>query len=370
MRHSNMTAKAPAVLARLLRHTVIACSLAGLAGLLCFNAAQALNIYGDYFVTLSARPLGMGGAFAALSGPESVFYNPAGLAAVRQLRLMHNHSARHFPGSREGGATEFDQLDGDTQCITVPLPLATYAHGLTLNGEMGYDYRNQPADGSLGYPRGRYWGTEDYDTLAFNFGLPVSAGYTLRRHLGRFTPAEDDEQQLPWIRLGDGEQWGIIARVWPGLDYGISKTRVGYDWTVLEQRTADAPTEFTSRMKSSRSGWVLAPVAWLTFARDSVSEDWLFEHPKDSASAEAFAGIIHTGDRHIERLHRGVELNIGNLLWLRRGSYDGRGTIGVSFNLLGTRLNYAEVKDLLPELIGDGAGFEDIHIYGFDVPLS
>ena len=63
------------------------------------NTATAFNTYQDIFVTLSARPLGMGGAFAALSGPESVFYNPAGLANVRRFHLMHNHSARHFPGS-------------------------------------------------------------------------------------------------------------------------------------------------------------------------------------------------------------------------------------------------------------------------------
>ena len=47
--------------------------------------------------------LSLGGAFAALYGPESVFHNPAGLAGVKRLTFLHNHSSRHFPGSTEGG---------------------------------------------------------------------------------------------------------------------------------------------------------------------------------------------------------------------------------------------------------------------------
>jgi len=38
----------------------------------------------------------------------------------------------------------------------------------------------------------------------------------------------------------------------------------------------------------------------------------------------------------------------------------------LALNVGGLWLNYAEVQDLLPEIVGGGNGFADVHIYGFD----
>ena len=359
-------------LGRVLRWPLAALLVLLLAGILAANTARAVNVYADYFVTLSARPLAMGGTGTALPQPASVFYNPAGLASIRQLTLLYNHSARHFPGSREGGMQEWDQLDGDTEAFVVPLPLSTYAHGFTFSGEMGYDYRGHPAGGSLGYPREHYWGSEDYDALATSFGLPLSAGIALRRSLGRFTPADDDPNGVAWLRHGEGTQWGVLARVWPGLDYGHSELKLNYDWTVLDQpRQGERglPT-FGSKHLTERSGWALHPVGWLTLTSDDVTERHVFDKHTDLGIGETVGlGRIHMGNEEILRSHRGGELSLGSLARLRWGDYDGHPTRGAALNLGGLWLNYAEVEGLLPQIVGAGREFEDIHIYGAELPL-
>lgn len=261
--------------------------------------------------------------------------------------------------------SEWDQLDGDTQAITVPLLAGTYAHGLTFSGEMGYDYRGHPADGSLGYPREQYWGTESYDALALSAGLPVAAGIALRRQLGRFTPAEDDNNTPAWIRIGAGLQWGVIARVWPSVDLGYSELKMDYDWTILPRSGLEAQSALptmVSRLKHKRTGWALHPTGWLTLATDEVTEDWRY-------GDQDFAGILHLGNSTITRVHTGGELCLGSAAKLRWGNYDGHPTTGVALNLGGLWLNYAEVQGLLPKIVGAGAGMEDIHIYGFDWAL-
>lgn len=339
---------------------------------LAANTARALSVYSDYFVTLSARPLAMGGTGAALPQPASVFYNPAGLASIRQFTFLYNHSARHFPGSQEGGMQEWDQLDGDTEAIVVPLVLGTYAHGFTFSGEMGYDYLGHPADGSLLYPREHYWGSEDYDALATSFGLPLSAGIAMRRSLGRFTPAEDDPAGVAWLRHGEGTQWGILARVWPGLDYGLSKLELNYDWTVLiepEESERGFPS-FGSKHLTGRSGWALHPVGWLTLVSDDVTERHIFDKHTDLGIGETVGlGRIHMGNEEIMRLHRGGEVSLGSLGRLRWGDYDGHPTWGAAFNLGGLWLNYTEAEGLLPEIVGSGRDFENVHIYGAELSL-
>lgn len=339
--------------------------------ILASNTATAFNSYQDLFVMLSARPLGMGGAAAAVSDPSSAFTNPAALAGFRGLRLMHNHSARHFPGSTEGGQSEWDQLDGDSQALVVGLPIGTYAHGFTFSGEMGYDFRGHPADGSLGYPREQYWGTQSVDAFATAAVLPVRGGIALRREFSRYTPAEDDHTGIAWLRLGEGQHTGFMARVWPGLDYGQSELKMDYDWTLLqEDPKRNAFSEMTSRLKQKRSGWALHPTAWLCIASDEVNENYILEDGKQQTLENLPGlGVIHTGNRKVRRVLTGMELHLGNGLALRQGNFDGNHTVGLSIQLPFVRANYAEVEDLLPAIVGSGDSYKDIHIYGFETEL-
>jgi hypothetical protein len=61
-----------------------------------------------------------------------------------------------------------------------------------------------------------------------------------------------------------------------------------------------------------------------------------------------------------------MELQLGNLLRLSRGSYGGLPTTGWGLNIGGLWLNSADVQGLLPEIVGAGSGFEDVQIRGFD----
>jgi hypothetical protein len=360
----------------LYRSLVITITSGLLLATLYSNSATALNHYQDIYVTLSARPLSMGGAAAALPQPASVFSNPACLAALRRFTIMQNHSARHFGYTDAGGHAERDQLDGDTEAIVVPLPLSTYAHGWTASGEYGYDYRNHPADGSLGYPRDHYWGTESYDALAGNLGLPVALGVSQRRSMHIFEP-DVDGAEFPWQRLGEGNTWGIYARVFPSLTFGHSEMKHDYDWAL--QRLGDLPDwqqdllydpgwkqTNTGRLKSSRiktrrSGFAFQPTGWLTLASDDVRESYVFRDPP------AGFGTIHTGDKTIRRNHLGGELRLGNLAAYRWGLYDGCPTVGGALDICGVTINYAECADLLPEIIGSGEQWKDVHIYGFQL---
>jgi hypothetical protein len=349
-----------------LRWPVLAFCWAVLIAVFFASAVHAFNLYQDVFVTLAARPLSMGGAAAAVPDPSSVFSNPACLAVLRSLHLLYNHSARHFPGSKAGGQSEWDQLDGDTEAIVVPLPLCTYAHGFTLSGEMGYDYSGHPPGGLYGYLREQVWGTEEYDALAFGSGLPVAAGAALRRNLQRFTPAQGSASPA-WLRLGEGQQFGVYLRPAPGLHYGYSDLKLDYDWTVLgkpaqgEADSAGFPT-FNSRFKQKRSGWSFQPCGWIILAQDAVLDTY-------SSDGKASIGVIRGGRQQRSSLHRGVEVQLGNGVALRAGSYDGRPTSGLALKLGGLWLNYAEAQDLLPAIVGAGNSFKDVHIYGFDWSL-
>ncbi len=376
------------------RALLIALCCAGLTAIVGLQSARALNLYQDIFMTLSARPLAMGGTGAALEGPASVFYNPAGLASIRSLSLMHNHSGRHFPGSHAGRGNEMDQLDGDTQAVVVPLPLATYAHGFTFSGEMGYDYRNHPSAGDqfdypgeeitakLGYPHEHYDGREDYDAIGLNLGLPCAFGYSNRRSIGRLTPDPGAMPYLPWLRMGEGQQWGLQARVWPGLTYGQSELKLDYDWTVLALPGEGIPEGYanlnglkvdgelgevmaegfptlSSRLKQKRSGWAFRPVGWLTLTADELNENYIFRDDKG-------LGLLHEGDQEKRSSHLGGELALGQAARLRWGSYDGRPTVGGAVNLLGLWVNYSEVEDLLPAIVGAGKDYADVHVYGVE----
>jgi len=344
----------------------------GMTGVVGMNTARALNVYADIFVTLSARTLAMGGASTALYDPSAVFINPAGLANAQAITLLYNHSCRHFPGSQEGGRLEWDQLDGDTQALVVPLPLTTFAHGFTFDHEMGYDFRWHPEDGSLGYPRQRFCGQEDIDAIAFDVGLPIAAGIGVRRSTGRFKPPEDSVSKQAWFRQGEGMHIGILARVWPGLDYGQSHLKLDYEWLLLEDPGAGAGAldVFYSDHITERRGWALTPVGWLTLTSDQVTEDHSF-HSGDKNAPVCLLGMgtVHEGDRVIERIHSGAELSLGSLIKLRTGLYDGRRTWGAGFNLAGLWLNYTEIEDMLPQIVGDGDGYENLHFYGFQLEL-
>ncbi|MDQ3023853.1 MAG: hypothetical protein M3R04_05645, partial [bacterium] len=252
------------------------------------------------------------------------------------------------------GWAERDQLDGDTEAIVVPLPLSTYAHGWVASGEFGYDYRNHPADGSLGYPRDHYYGTESYDALAGSLGLPVALGISQRRSTHIFDP-EVGSIEPQWLRLGEGIQWGLHARLFPGIEYGHSEMKHDYDWTVQPDQSY-----FSSRIKAKRSGFAFHPTGWLTLASDGVKESYIFRDPR------AGYGTIHTGDSTVSRSHLGAELNLGNVAVWRWGLYDGRPTVGASLILGGFTFNYAECKDLLPEIIGTGEHWKAVHIYGVE----
>jgi hypothetical protein len=360
-----------------------------LIAIVASNTAIALNQYQDIFVTLSARPLGMGGAAAAVPQPASVFYNPAGLASLRRFSVMQNHSARHFGYTDQGGSHERDQLDGDTEAIVVPLPLSTYAHGWTASGEYGYDYRNHPDDYSLGYPRDHYWGTESYDALAGNLGTPLALGFSQRRSMHIFEP-DVFGHELPWVRLGEGNTWGAHWRVLPGIEAGYSEMKHDYDWKIftvplyeshelalpmwqqdllrdpgwesrLNVPQKSAPPLSSSRIKTRRTGVAFHPTGWLTLATDDVKESYIFRDPP------AGYGANHTGDKDIKRSHVGGELSLGNLVVWRWGLYDGRPTVGASLNIAGVTVNYAECKDLLPEIIGTGERWKDVHIYSLEI---
>lgn len=112
-----------------------------------------------------------------------------------------------------------------------------------------------------------------------------------------------------------------------------------------------------------REGIAIHPCGWLTLANDSVNESYRFRDNK-------FLGLLHQGDSVRATVHRGGELALGNGIKLRWGNSDGKPTSGLALAIGTLWLNYAEAQGLLPDIVGSGESFKDVHIYGFDWSLD
>ncbi len=309
---------------------------------------------------------GIGSAFTLTTLPESpsaFFANPACVSMSLLPQLAHNHSARHFPGSQEGGGLETDQLDNDFESIIFPLPIGRFAYGFTLIDEHGWDYRTPPP-GEFPYPRERMKGAES--AAAYAVGCyPLSIGTSLRKFSREFYPPMRGSMPIPTpgqaqpsfassLVNGEGDSIGILAGL-PWLRYSQVKSR-------LDMRKLVLPVgmEQQARQKVTRIGWRFNPCAWMSFAcEQSKQVSGPFTTP--GAKGEAVTEVTKSRSFTV-RPFVFVELSFGEV--------DGKRAWGCKLVLPGAKLKYAELKDYLGKVTGYAATLlADLHFYGVDMTI-
>ncbi len=334
----------------ILRRIVIGCTLAITSFFLFAPQTGAYNPNYDDFSRLSCRPLSMGQAGTALADdPSAIFFNPAALANQHRFALMHNHSSRHFPD--EITPTEVDQLDGDTQAIIVPLgPNITLGIGFNFQGEMGYDYST--LTDQFEFPIEHFAGVERFEGLGFSLSSLTQIGAARRSFVHRLSQPELDsysetnrERLSDWTKYGDGYILGFRQRVFPGLTYAGSSSKVDFDYN----------NGNSGRITRGNSAWELKPAGWLTLV-------WEDEY---SRFRESGPTAINS-DIPSRKSMFGMELNLGGLARLRYGNLDGRSTWGFEWTLPNLRLMYTEITDYLDEIVDLGIErMKNVHFYGF-----
>ncbi|MCK4720623.1 hypothetical protein KAU08_08185 [bacterium] len=325
-------------------------AIAFMAFFLFVPETVAYNPEYDDFSRLSCRPLSMGQAGTALADdPSAIFFNPAALANQHRFALMHNHSARHFPSDIT--PTEVDQLDGDTQAIIVPLgPNITLGIGFNFEGEMGYDYR--PLTDQVEFPIEHFAGVERFEGLGFSLSPLTQIGAARRSFVHRLSQPDLDsfsetngERQSNWTKYGDGYILGFRQRIFPGLTYAGSSSKVDFDYN----------NGNSGRITRGNSAWELKPAGWLTLVREEEYSRFRENRPTAINS-----------DTSARKSMFGMELNLGGLARLRYGNLSGNETWGFEWTLPNLRLMYTEATNYLDRVLDAGIErMKNLHFYGF-----
>lgn len=287
---------------------------------------------------LNGRAIGMGTAMTAVSGdPNTLFYNPAGLADVRRFTVTQSHSIRHFPERIDDEILEegkkrddLDQLDADPTAIIAPLmPYGVFGAGFVLQGECGIDYRlvTDPD-----FPNRRVWGIERFDSYAGYITPWTKFGMYHRSRLYR---GKDAPEPLPyewsWKFEGEGGAVGVIQDVLPGLAYGY----------VSEKLNDDYESGLGLSTYRSRSGWSFRPLPWIHYAtdREAIQFKTLWDFEREYQEE-------HTRNW-------GLELKPFPWITARWGSMNGNSTVGLTIGSGRFQLHYGEVTNFMPLIIGD-----------------
>jgi hypothetical protein len=263
--------------------------------------------YAGSFLRLGAgaRPLGMGGAFTAISDDATaLFWNPAGLAQVERKQVTIAYS-QMFEGRKQG-------LLG----LACPSPLGTVGLGWMSYGVGGISKR-----GPDGQAQGEFSDLENTLSLAWAKGTKLgSLGLMAGGNLKFLYQKLDESKATGW-----GADIGAIARLkLPGLlkrlALGIAVQNLGANlkWDTESKHTDRLPT-------NARVGTALS------LSRMTLAVDIERDNHQNSA------------------YHWGAEYWIAKAIALRTGLDNGDVTAGVSFRLpsglLGTQLDYGFSAD-------------------------
>jgi len=308
------------------------------------------------FTRLGTRPVSMGGAFVAFGPDEQgVFHNPATLARHKLPRFGTSHSARHFPGPHER-----DQLDADPTALIWPMtPMFTIGQGWVTQGELGYAHHDlsDPA-----FPKQHFWGTERVEALAWDL-VVLQAGVSHRTQSYRYADAAACEAatEMPALtnpsqtEMGEGTTVGILARVFPGVDYGWCQQTLEQDLILAD----DSALGVTKTIESS--GWAIHPAGWLTITRQ-------IDHPRFRTLKNGVKD--KTKSPPVHRL--GVECWLGPWLAVRGGQVNEKRSWGATVALpFLPAIHYGEVEDLMMDLsIQDWPDkYADTHHYSWSLGL-
>lgn len=327
----------------------------------CPHAAAGLDPVRriELLAKTAPRPAGMGGAFTAVADdPIGMWWNPSAAMFGQRLAISGNHSLRHFPHGRKN----LDQFDSDTMGVTIPLSGGhMLGLGMTVPGEWGVDYADtngvlQPtgcarkcakhkADGAAPCPlempervrgRERRLALGNYRNFNNGNGLAateIASNWYRKEHLGK------DRIQR---EFQPGAGFSVYYQGNNGFRYGATlrlKKRQRPDEPVKKQTLVD----------------LTLGVAW----RDTPQSDTLAALDLQLLTTTAL-------ERAQWRYFGGVERGWDDDVFARAGLMNGRFTYGAGAAFGDLRLDYAVVRDLLPDVAGQNPGrFSDGHFLSY-----
>ncbi len=178
-------------------------------GAFAMAGAQELSDIPAAFVDvgLGARPMGVGGAVAAANlGPESVFYNPAGLAPAT--------------GAAESGPTAFSVTHGE-QMGLVPYTAASASHtlgsGITLGAGIIHSGDDVLTETTILIGAAR-----EIIATPWLAGRSVGLGVTARGRRASFGNNESTDGQVTGSASGFGVDAGALVPLTEAVTLGLS----------------------------------------------------------------------------------------------------------------------------------------------------
>ncbi len=297
----------------------------------------------DYLYKTAPRAAGMGGAFTAIPGdPSGMFWNPAAAMRTDRLAISRTHSIRHFPH----GEKNHDQLDSDEVSVTFPSKGSlSGGFAFTIPGEWGTDHIDT---------NGTYSTAERYR------GRERRIAYMTDNSAETTTALFADSA---WYRLESATQT-ITAPVRRQYDsgggfclyYEDSNSGMSYGLTLRGLGTIVKKT-FGQKSDSSENVKITLGAAY----RPDPTADSLY-----SADVEIKTG---GGATPTLKWFAGFERSFDNRLYLRTGSLHGSPTYGLGIRAGSLRVDYAEVKNFMPKIVGPDTrkSFEDAHFYSYTI---
>ncbi|MEW6202512.1 MAG: hypothetical protein AB1546_11080 [bacterium] len=311
----------------------------------------------DILRRCAPRPAGMGGAFTAVEGdPIALFWNPAAAMRADRLTISGNHSLRHFPG----GKKNLDQFDSDTTAIIVPLEdEAVLGIGFTVPGEWGIDHTD--TNGVVPEAE-KYHGRERL--IAFTEAKPgerTAAGTVYSDWYRYHADVNISELRTPnyelrtpnteYRQFNYGGGFSFFYRGAGGFTYGINLKGL----KSLVKRGGGKGGNSALRTPHSALN-IRIGVAYQGRGRSKTLV---------AADAE-----ILFGARTRLRGYAGVERRLEDRGFLRIGTMNGMPTYGIGAKSGGLRLDYAVVKNLLPNVTGKKIDrFKDGHFLSYTLGL-
>ncbi|HOO55366.1 MAG TPA: hypothetical protein PLN69_00980 [bacterium] len=290
----------------------------------------------DYLLKTAPRPSGMGGAFTAVPGdPIGIFWNPSAAMMSDRLAISGNHSLRHFPHGRKN----LDQLDSDTTGITLPLSGdAIMGIGFTVPGE---------------------WGIDHTDT---NDVLPDKE--KLRGRERRFCYADLHGTEQAGAEFVDSN-WYRYDNTDNGSHYRQFDTGGGFSFFYETQNGMMYGAQVRG-LSSIVKGNINA-------VKKALSITFGAAYRADKNAATLAAADLELSWKHgfETRWFGGIERSFDRKGFLRVGSMNGMPTYGAGSRFGSLRLDYAVVKNLMPQITGneDVKTFQDGHFLSYTLSL-
>jgi len=291
----------------------------------------------DYLLKTAPRPAGMGGAFTAVpDDPIGLFWNPAAALRADRLAISGNHSLRHFPHGRKN----LDQFNSDTTGILIPTEGdSVVGIGFTVPGEWGTDYSD--TNGVL-KSNEKLMGRERRFAYSNLHGpRQTGAGYF----------------DSDWYRYDDYRQ-GIKSRKSFGTGGGFSffYESAGGMMYGVNVRGLLARLRGENRYGDNACAVTLGAA---------------YRHHRTSSTIAAADVELNWKHGFDTRLFGGIEKSFDRRAFVRLGSMNGLATYGFGGRFGSLRLDYAVVRDLLPEVSGEKEvrSFGDGHFLSYTLSL-